>query len=136
MVPLSQGLLYAVAPAAVGAVAGAALLLPARARVAPGASPEALGRLMVFLVLPLSAVMLALVGALVSQPADASAVRAPLLALGAAAFVQAAAQGALGARAIPQVTDAPDRFGQALALVALPEVLTIGALLWVFLAAA
>jgi F0F1-type ATP synthase membrane subunit c/vacuolar-type H+-ATPase subunit K len=128
-VPLAQGALYALVPAAVGA--GVALALVARSR--KDAPPGAGSSVAVLFAVPASAFLLALIAVLVAQPGDATRLRAPLLGVGAAAFVQATAQGLVGARAVRDVAGGdPARLGRALVALALPEVLTVAALLWVF----
>lgn len=129
---LADAMLHAVAPAAAG-VALALLLLFRAGRDVPA---DLRGRLLVYASLPVTALLLAFVGAMQAAPLDVATVRAPLLALGAAAFVQATAQGVLAARAVPSLAAEPEAFGRTLIPLAVPEVLTVGALLWVLTAAA
>lgn len=130
-VSLADALLLAVAPALAGVALALLLLAGAWRDLAPAPPPDARGRLLVLAALPLSAPVLALVAALLAQGRPDDAMRAPLVAVGAATFAQAAAQGALAGRGLRAVVERPDALGRALAMATLPEALGVAALAWV-----
>lgn len=124
---LQQNLLYAFLPAALGALAGVALLLLARRGTKLPADAEP--RFLILLSLPAVSVVLALVGALVTAEAS-DAARVPLLVLGGAALVQGAGQGVLGAARVRELPD-PAKLPRTLMTLAVLEVPTVLALVWV-----
>ena len=126
---LATALAYALAPAALGALLAVILVLRAHGDLAHPPDPEAQGRLVIVLALPLRALLLGLVGAL-QAPAATQDLTLPLLALGAAGFAQALAQGVVGARRRGAILADPAAFGRALVLMSLPEILPVGALVW------
>jgi F0F1-type ATP synthase membrane subunit c/vacuolar-type H+-ATPase subunit K len=108
------------------------LVLNARRDVVEPVPPEANARVILLLAVPLSAAAFALVGAVVADGAD-DAARTPLLVLGAAAFVQAAAQGLIARAHLRSVLEDVSSLGPALVVVVMPEILTVGAFVWLFI---
>ena len=130
---VSDGVVRAVLPALLGVGAAFAFLRRARREHVEAVPPEAIARFFLLLALPLGGLLIAAVGAFLAIGApDAAGVA--LSALGAAALLQAVLQGILGARALPRVLQDATAVGPALVPLALAEIPTAGALVWVVLA--
>lgn len=126
---LGRNLLLTLAPAALGLALGSGLVLRARAGLT--IPQEAAGRMLLVLAVPASSLPLALVGAVIAADSGWD-LDGPLAWLGAAAFAQCLLQGWLGAQRLRAIVEKPESLARALLLLALPEVLTVAALAWLF----
>ena len=126
--------MYALVPAAIGFAIGAYLPFQAWREVAdPAVRHASLGRLLVLVALPGSALMFALVATVLTSQDPANDYSMALLAVGAGALTQGAVQGFVARRAMPRVAEDPEAMGRALPLLALPELLTLGPFVYLFL---
>ena len=82
--------------------------------------------------LPTAAVAFGLVAAFIASAAEHD-LTTPLLAVGVAAFGQATLQGWLGGRRVRAIAEDAAALGPALVVLMLPELLTVGALLWLMM---
>jgi len=131
MTRLLDAAAYAVLPPLAGWVFATFLTL--RAIGGLRTSEPAFGRILVFLMLPASPVVLGVVGALLAWMDGRDGLVTPLLVLGGTALAATLLQGIMTARNIPGVIQDPARIGKALVASTLPEVIAVGGLLFFIL---
>lgn len=127
-----DGLLYAVLPAAVGALAAVIQIVPPARRFRE--DPTARARVYLLVALPMTVVVLAVAGALQAANAPRD-MRLQLMVLGGAAFLQAGLQGALARRSLRAILHDRAPLPRALVPVFLAEVIVIPPFVWVALLA-
>jgi F0F1-type ATP synthase membrane subunit c/vacuolar-type H+-ATPase subunit K len=129
---LGQALAYSLGPALAGLVAGLALLAPLL-RITRE-HPQSKGQALVLASLLEVGPLLCFVAAFVtSQRLENDGLAWPLVALGAAAAIQAVAQAIIIRTGFEAVAKDPTKFGRLLVRTVLPETLTFAVFIYVFM---